>query len=272
MHMRIFVAGGTGAIGARLVPLLVAAGHRVSATTRTSGKAERLRAAGATPVVVDALDQAAIRDAVAHARPEAVVHQLTAIPARLDMRRFDRDFAPTNRLRREGTDHLLGAAREAGARRFVAQSFAGWPYAREGGPVKSEDDPLDPRPPPALRATLAAIRHLEAAAATLAAIERGAPGSYNIVDDEPAPASAWLPGLAATIGARPPLHVPAWLARLLAGAHVVALMTTSRGASNAKAKQALGWRPAHATWRTGFPIALHDGQERQTIPFASLQQ
>jgi nucleoside-diphosphate-sugar epimerase len=308
--MKIFVAGGSGAIGARLVPLLVRAGHSVVATTRSADKAGALRDAGASAVVLDALDAAAVRAAVMHARPEVVVHQLTALPARLDLRKFDRDFAATNRLRREGTDHLLAAARDAGARRFVAQSFAGWPYAREGGPIKTEDDRIDPNPPPALRGALAAIRHLEAAvlgaagitgivlryggfygpgtsvgpggamsdevrrrrvplvgsgagvwsfvhiddaaAATLAAIERGEAGIYNIVDDEPAPVAQWLPALAAALGAKPPLRLPAWLARLAVGAHGVALMTEVRGAANAKARRVLGWQPAHASWRSGF--------------------
>jgi nucleoside-diphosphate-sugar epimerase len=308
--MKIFVAGGSGAVGARLVPLLVRAGHSVTATTRRAEKAAALRAAGAAPVVLDALDETAVRTAVLAAQPEVVVHQLTAIPARLDLRRFERDFAATNRLRREGTDHLLAAARAAGVRRFIAQSFAGWPYAREGGPVKTEEDRIDPHPPPALRDALAAIRHLEsavlgtaevtgivlryggfygpgtsigpdgtlsrdvrrrrvpvigsgagvwsfvhiddAAAATLAAVEHGQAGVYNIVDDDPAPVAEWLPTLATALGARPPWHLPVWLARLIVGEHGVALMTEIRGASNAKAKRALGWQPAHASWRQGF--------------------
>jgi nucleoside-diphosphate-sugar epimerase len=308
--MQIFLAGGSGAIGARLVPLLVRAGHSVTATTRSADKAAALREAGAVPVVLDALDAAAVRRAVLEVQPEVVVHQLTAIPARLDLRKFDRDFAATNRLRRDGTDHLLAAARAARARRFVAQSFAGWPYAREGGPIKTEEDRIDPSPPVALRDTLAAIRHLEAAvlgvadlaglvlryggfygpgtslgrdgtmtadvrrrrvpvigsgagvwsfvhiddaaAATLAAIERGEAGVYNIVDDEPAAVAQWLPALAAALDAKPPRHLPTWLARLVAGEHAVTLMTEVRGASNAKAKRVLGWQPAHASWRTGF--------------------
>ena len=242
------------------------------------------------------------------------MHELTDLAGTTSMRRFDRAFAGTNRLRIEGTDHLVAAARAAGARRLVAQSFAGWPFARVGGPVKTEDDPLDPDPPAELRRTLDAIRHLEsavlgaeglegivlryggfygpgtsageggymlddlrrrrfpvigagtgvcsfvhiddAATATLAALERGAPGIYQIVDDDPAPVSAWLPALAAAAGARPPRRVPAWLARLLAGEHAVVLMTEVRGASNAKAKRELGWRPAHPSWRQGFRTGL----------------
>jgi 2-alkyl-3-oxoalkanoate reductase len=286
----------------------------VTAMTRRVGRTMELYAAGAEPVVADALDRDAVLAAVTAARPEAVVHQLTDLAGVTSLRKFDQGFAATNRLRTEGTDHLLEAARAAGASRFVAQSFAGWPFARVGGPVKTEDDPLDPDPPAELRRTLDAIRHLEsavlgaeglegvvlryggfygpgtsageggyllddlrrrrfpmvgagtgvwsfvhiddAATATLAALERGAPGSYQIVDDDPAPVSAWLPALAAAAGARPPRRVPAWLARLLAGEHAVVLMTEARGASNAKAKRELGWRPAHPSWRQGFRTGL----------------
>jgi 2-alkyl-3-oxoalkanoate reductase len=312
--MRVFVAGATGALGRRLVPLLVAGGHQVTAMTRRVGRTMELYAAGAEPVVADALDRDAVLAAVTAARPEAVVHQLTDLAGVTSMRRFDQGFAATNRLRTEGTDHLLEGARAAGASRFVAQSFAGWPFARVGGPVKTEDDPLDPDPPAELRRTLDAIRHLEsavvgaedlegivlryggfygpgtsageggymlddlrrrrfpvigagtgvwsfvhiddAATATLAALERGAPGIYQIVDDDPAPVSAWLPALAAAAGARPPRQVPTWLARLLAGEHAVVLMTEVRGASNAKARRELGWRPAHPSWRQGFRTGL----------------
>jgi nucleoside-diphosphate-sugar epimerase len=312
--MRIFVAGATGALGRRLVPLLVEGGHQVTGMTRTAGKAAGLRAAGADPVVADALDRDAVLGAVVAARPEVVVHQLTALAGMTSMRRFDREFALTNRLRTEGTDHLLEAARAAGARRFVAQSFAGWPFARVGGPVKTEDDPLDPDPPAQLRRTLDAIRHLEAAVpgteglegvalryggfygpgtsagaggsiledlrrrrfpivgdgggvwsfihigdaatATAAAVERGAPGVYQVVDDDPAPVSEWLPALAAAIGAPRPRRVPAWVARLVAGEHAVVLMTEVRGASNAKARRELGWRPGWRSWRQGFRTGL----------------
>jgi nucleoside-diphosphate-sugar epimerase len=312
--MRVFVAGGSGAMGRALVPRLVEAGHDVVALTRTPAKEAGLRTAGAEPVVADALDAAGIRAAVRQAEPDVVVHQLTAIPARLNPRSFDRDFAPTNRLRTEGTDHLLSAARAAGAKRVVAQSFAGWPYARTGTTVKGEDDPLDPDPPEGFRAALDAIKHLEsavlaggdlegvvlrygpfygpgtsisiggsvvdavrrrrfpvvgnggavwsfahiddAARATVAAIEGGHPGIYNIVDDDPAPVREWLPALAAAVGAKPPRRVPAWIGRLAVGAHGVALLTEARGASNAKAKRELDWRPEHASWREGFRTAL----------------
>jgi nucleoside-diphosphate-sugar epimerase len=161
--MRVFIAGAAGAIGTQLIPQLVARGHQVVGMTHSPGKCGTLRALGAAPVVADALDRPAVARAVAEARPEIVVHQLTALGGSLNMRRIDRFMAQTNRLRIEGTDHLLAAARAAGARRFIAQSFAGWPFARTGGPIKSEADPLDPHPPAALRATLDAIRHLESA-------------------------------------------------------------------------------------------------------------
>lgn len=161
--MRVFVAGATGALGKRLVPLLVERGHQVTGMTRTPDRAEALHAAGAIPVVADALDHGAVMTAVRDAGPEVVVHQLTALGAKLDLRRFDKSFAQTNVLRTIGTDHLLEGARAAGTRRLVAQSFAGWPYGRTGGPVKAETDPLDPDPPAQLAATLAAIGHLEVA-------------------------------------------------------------------------------------------------------------
>ena len=312
--MRIFLAGATGAVGSRLAPLLVEAGHEVTGTTRSPQKAESLRAAGVEPAVVDGLDRDAVVAAVVAARPDAVVHELTALAEMNDLRDFDAAFALTNRLRTEGTEHLLAGAREAGARRFVAQSYAGWPYAPTGGPVKTEDDPLDPEPVASMSKTLAAIRRLEAtvtgapeiegivlrygalygpgtgltkggeqvelvrkrrfpivgdgggvwsfvhvddaAAATLAALERGAPGIYNVVDDEPAPVRAWMPALAKAAGAKPPRRLPRWLARLAAGEAVATMMTESRGASNAKAKRELGWQPAHPSWREGFISAL----------------
>src|SRR6266545_3131 len=270
--MRVFVAGATGAIGTRLVPQLVERGHEVIGTSRSTDKAERLRAQGAEPVVVDLLDAGAVQEAVAAARPDAIVHQGTALAGMSDIKHFDRSFAMTNRLRTEGTDALLAAARETGVGRIVAQSFAGWPYAREGGPVKTEEDPLDPTPVPAMRETLTAMRQLEQTvvdAGGLAlrygglygspqdvqlelVLKRGEPGIYNIVDDEPAPVREWLPALAAAIGAKPPRRVPGWLGRLLAGEVGVVLMTEIRGASNAKAKRELGWRLRYPSWRRGF--------------------
>jgi nucleoside-diphosphate-sugar epimerase len=303
--MRVFVAGATGALGARLVPQLVERGHEVIGTTRSAEKTDRLVALGAEPVVLDVLDRAAVRDAVRTASPDAIVHQATALAGASDVKHFDRSFEQTNRLRTEGTDALLEAAREAGVGRFVAQSYAGWPYARTGGPVKTEEDPLDPSPVPDMRQTLRAIEHLEAAvageggialryggfygapddaqlelvrkrqfplvgdgagvwsfvhledaaSATVLAVERGDPGVYNVVDDEPAPVREWLPALAAAIGAKPPRHIPRWLARLVAGETAVVLMTECRGASNAKAKRLLGWSLRYPSWREGFPAA-----------------
>jgi nucleoside-diphosphate-sugar epimerase len=304
--LRIFLAGASGTLGRRLLPQLVARGHQVVGATRSTARAAELQQLGAEPAVLDPLDARAVREAVVHARPDVVVHQLTALAGLGMSRNFDRAFAETNRLRTEGTDHLIAAARAAGARRLVWQSFAGWPYAREGGPVKTEDDPLDREPPADARETLAAIRHLEAAvlgadglegvvlryggfygpttsideggehielirkrrfpiagdgagmwsfvhiddaaAATVAAIEGGAPGIYNVVDDDPAATNEWLPTLAAAIGAKPPRRLPAWLVRLAGGEQALTMMTRSRAASNAKAARELGWRPQHS-WR-----------------------
>jgi nucleoside-diphosphate-sugar epimerase len=312
--MRVFVAGATGALGARLVPQLVERGHTVVGTSRSPERADRVRAQGAEAVVLDVLEPRAVREAVAAARPDAIVHQATALAGVADFKNFDRSFALTNRLRTDGTDALLAAAGESGVGRFVAQSFAGWPYVREGGVVKTEEDPLDPAPVPTMRETLRAIRHLEravvaaggtvlryggfygspedaqvelvrkrrfpivgdgggimsfvhlddAAAATVLAVERGAAGIYNVVDDEPAPVREWLPALAAAIGAKPPRRVPRRLARLLAGEAAVVLMTEARGASNAKAKRELGWSLRHPSWRRGFmeTYASGGGSER----------
>jgi nucleoside-diphosphate-sugar epimerase len=309
--MRILVAGATGALGRQLVPRLAAREHEVSGITRSASKEEQLRRLGATPLVADGLDAEAVARSVAQSEPEVIVHQLTAIPNQVDLRRLDRDFELTNRLRTEGTDHLLAAARAVGTRRFVAQSFAGWPYARTGGPVKSEDDPLDDAPAKAMRETHAAIRRLEAtvtgaswiegvvlryggfygpgtsldrdggelvelisrrrlpvvgngagiwsfvhiedaADATVAAVEGGAPGIYNVVDDDPAPVAEWLPAVASALGANPPLRVPRPVGRLLAGEAPVVMMTEVRGASNEKAKRELGWRPRHPSWRASL--------------------
>ncbi len=308
--MRVLVAGASGAIGRMLVPALIADGHQVTATTRKPGNVAALSAAGAAAVVVDFLDALAVGEAVAKAEPEVVIHELTAIPASFGFRHFDRTFAATNELRTKGLDHLLAAAGAAGAQRVIAQSYAGWPNARTGGPVKTEDDPLDPDPPAEQRVSLEAIRYLErtvvrasgmtglalrygnlygpgtsdqiaamirkrrvpvvgdgagvwsflhvqdAAQATVAAVRRGAAGVYNIVDDEPAPVSEWLPAIAAAIGAKPPWHVPLWLGRLIAGEVGVSMMTQIRGSSNAKAKRELGWQPRWPSWRDGFAAGL----------------
>jgi nucleoside-diphosphate-sugar epimerase len=281
--MKVFVAGATGALGRQLIPRLTAKGHRVVGMTRTTAKADALQALGAQPVVADALDADAVKRAVLDAEPEVIVHQLTALSGEMDMRHLDRYLAQTNRLRTEGTDHLLEAGRAVGARRFVAQSYTGWPFARTGGPVKNETDSLDPDPPKALRSALEAIRYLEqavtgltaldgivlrygafygpgtdisvdneatmaklirkrqfplvgsgggvwsfihiedAATATVAAIERGSRGVYQIVDDEPASVREWLPALAKSLGAAPPNRVPAWIGRLVAGQAAVVM-------------------------------------------------
>jgi 2-alkyl-3-oxoalkanoate reductase len=181
--MRIFVAGASGAIGARLVPQLVQRGHEVIGTSRSPKKAERLRALGAEPVALDVLDPDAVRKAVAAAEPDAIVHQATALTGASDLKHFDKTFAQTNRLRTEGTDALLAAGRSAGVNRFVVQSYAGWPYARVGGPVKTEEDPLDPEPAAEMRETLAAIRHLEAAVLAEGGIVLRYGGFYGSPDD-----------------------------------------------------------------------------------------
>ncbi len=315
--MKVFIAGGTGAVGKRLVPLLASAGHDVYATTRSAGKVDDLRRLGAEPVVLDILDREAVEAAIAAAQPEVIVHQATALSDIGDFRKFAEEFAQTDRLRTEGTDNLLAAAKASGVRRFVAQSFTSWPYAKAGGPVKTEDDPLDPDPPEAARGMLRAIRQLEehvtgaeglegvalryggfygpgtsitdggthvdairkrkfpvvgggagiwsfvhiddVASATKAAIESDATGIFNVVDDEPAPVSEWLPYLAAAIGAKPPRRVPAWVGKLAVGELGVSMMTETRGASNEKAKRELGWQLRYPSWRLGFREGLTDG-------------
>jgi len=249
--------------------------------------------------------------AVTAAQPEVIVHQMTALTSLKSFRNFDKEFAVTNELRSTGTDYLLEAAREAGTRRFIAQSFIGWNNARSAGPVKTEQDPLDPRPLPGTTKALAAIQHLEqavpaqvseglvlrygvlyghgasdlmldvvrkrqmpvinggtgiwsftevtdAAAAAVAAVTRGTPGLYNVVDDEPAPVSLWVPYLASCLGAKPPMRAPAWLGRLLGGEMIVEWMTQGRGASNEKAKRELGWTPKYPSWRDGFPVWVEE--------------
>jgi 2-alkyl-3-oxoalkanoate reductase len=304
--MRVFVTGATGALGRHLVPGLVAAGHEVTATTRTPGKAGLLREAGAEPVVLDGLDRDAVIAAVRAATPEVIVHEMTALAGMRSFRNPDRLFAATNALRTRGTDNLLEAAAEAGTRRLIAQSYAGpGPDSRPGGGLKTEDDPVGWRPIRSAVQGPAAIRHVEeavpagvpegivlryggfygpgtgdallgmvrkrmvpvigggtgewsfievtdAASATAAAVGRGGPGIYNVVDDDPATVADWLPYLAKLLGARPPLRVPAWMGRLAAGEFVVAQMTSSRGYSNEKARKELGWEPCYASWREGF--------------------
>lgn len=310
--MRVLVVGASGAIGTRLVPQLVDRGHEVIGTFRSAGSAGRVRALGAEPIALDLLSARAVRQAVLENMPEAIIHQATALADVRFGRSLDRSFAPTNRLRTEGTDVLLAAAREAGVRRFVAQSFASYRYAREGGPVKAEDDPLDPSPPAMARETNAAMLHLDqavteaggialryggfygapsdglvkpvrkrqfpiigsgggvssfihlddAAAATVLALEHGRAGIYNIVDDEPAPMRDWLPALASALGAKPPRHVPEWLAGLVAGQGMVMMAVGSRGASNARAKRELGWTLRYPSWRQGFTAAYGQPESR----------
>jgi nucleoside-diphosphate-sugar epimerase len=311
MVMRVFVAGGTGVLGRRLVPQLVARGHQVTATTTSAAKLDLLGQLGAAGVVMDGLDAASVGEAVAAAQPDTIVHQMTAIsPAHAgqpDIKHIDRWFATTNRLRTEGTDHLLAAAEAAGVAHFAAQSYASWNGIRTGGWVKTEEDPLDPGDGTIMHAGAMAIRHVEdavlgaggavlryggfygpgatddqvelvrkrqfplvgrgagysswvhlddAASATVLAVEQKVSGVFNIVDYEPAPASEWLPYLAACAGAKPPMRVPKWLARLLAGEAAVTMMTEGRGFSNAKAKRELGWELRYPSWRQGFREGL----------------
>ncbi|MEW2520192.1 NAD-dependent epimerase/dehydratase family protein [Actinacidiphila alni] len=309
--MRVFVAGGTGVVGRLLVPRLVARGHQVTATTTSAAKLPLLGGMGADGVVMDGLDAASVGEAVGAARPDVVVHQMAAIsPAHAgkpDFKHMDRWFAPTIRLRTEGTDHLLAAAEATGVPHVVAQSYASWNGIREGGWIKTEEDPLDLYRGTAAEPGMAAVRHVEeatlaaggavlrygslygpgatddqvelvrkrqfplvgratgycswlhledAASATVLAVEMKARGVFNVVDDEPAPASDWLPYLAQCAGAKRPVRVPAWLARALAGQVAVAMMTEGRGFSNAKAKRELGWEPRYPSWRQGFAEGL----------------
>jgi nucleoside-diphosphate-sugar epimerase len=303
--MRVFVAGGSGVLGRRLVPQLVARGHQVTATTTSAAKLGLLEQLSAEGIVMDALDAASVGEAVAAARPDAIVHEMTALSVahagKPNLRKANRFFAATNRLRTEGTDHLLAAAQATGVSHFVAQGHASMNGIRKGGWVKTEEDPLE-----VLEGTKA-IRHLEdvvvkaggavlryggfygpgawdeqlalvrkrlfplvgggtgyvswvhvddAASATVLALEQSAKGVFNIVDDEPAPVSAWLPFLAECARAKQPRRIPAWLARLLAGEMAVGIMTEGRGFSNAKAKRELGWQLRYPSWRQGFTEEL----------------
>jgi nucleoside-diphosphate-sugar epimerase len=303
--MRVFVAGGTGVIGRRLVPQLVARGHQVTATTTSAAKLGSLEQQGADGVVMDGLDAMSVGEAVAAARPDTIVSQMTGLSeahaGKPNLRKADRFFATTNRLRTEGIDHLLAAAEATGVSHVVAQSHASFNGIREGGWVKTEEDPLEVvegtkaishLEDVVVRAGGAALRyggfygpganddqvkmvrkrmfplvgggtgytswvHLDdAASATVLAVEQQAKGVFNIVDDEPAPVSEWLPYLAECAGVKPPRRVPAWLARLLAGEMVVGMMTEGRGFSNAKARRELGWEPRYPSWRQGFKEEL----------------
>jgi 2-alkyl-3-oxoalkanoate reductase len=310
--MRVFVAGASGVVGRPLVAQLVAAGHDVTGMTRFEERAEHVRRAGASCVVVDVFDADALRVAVEEARAEVIVHQLTSLPDRMDFRKKEL-YEPTNRVRTEGTRNLMDAARAVGARRFVSQSIA-FAYRNEGSRVKTEDDPLLEDAPGVFAGGVRALHEMEemvlgaegieglvlrygffygpgthyardgsmtadirrrrmpivgkgtgvfsfihvddAADATVAAVERGAPGVYNVTDDEPAPMSEWLPVVAEAAGAKRPFRAPAWLAKLVAGREAATFSLELRGASNEKAKRELGWRPAHPSWRTGFQEAL----------------
>jgi nucleoside-diphosphate-sugar epimerase len=285
----------------------VARGHDVTATTTGPGKLSLLQRLGAEAVVMDGLDAASVGAAVAAARPDAIVHEMTAITGKPDIKHMDRWFAVTNRLRTEGTDHLLAAAEAAGVSNVVAQSYASWNGIRTGGWVKTEEDPLDPLTGTAAQPVMEAVQHLEdvvvkaggaalrygglygpgvihdqvellrkrqfplvgggtgysslvhlddAASATVLAVEQQAKGVFNVVDDEPAPASEWLPYLAACAGVKPPMRVPKWLARMLAGDAAVTMMTEGRGFCNAKAKRELGWELRYPSWRQGFKAEL----------------
>jgi nucleoside-diphosphate-sugar epimerase len=309
--VRVFVAGASGAIGRPLIPKLVAAGHEVTGTTRSEDSAAAIRAAGAEAAICDALDAAAVEEAVSRARPEVIVSELTSLPKDYDLRTID--YEPTNRLRVEGGRNLIAAGRKAGARRYITQSIA-FIYEPEGDWVKDEEATPYLNPPGRFRsgaeATLASERealdaegmeglvlrygqfygpgtyfdhdgsiaeqvrkrrfplvgkasgffsfiHLDDAAdATVAAVERGAPGIYNVVDDDPAPMREWLPVYAELIAAKRPFRVPTLLARLVGGRAAVEMSTQLRGASNAKAKRELGWQPAHPSWRQGFAESL----------------
>jgi nucleoside-diphosphate-sugar epimerase len=310
--VKVFLAGASGVIGRPLVPKLIEAGHEVTGMTRSEERAERLRATGAKAVVADVFDEDRVRSAMAQAAPEVVVHQLTALPDRLDFRDAS-IYDATNRVRSEGTRILIDGARAAGARRLVAQSIA-FMYATQGEWVKDEDAPLiadAPRPfggaarvviemeravvdaegmdglvlrygffygPRTYYAadgssaeevrkrrqpivgegtgTVSFIHIDDAAGATVAAVDRGRSGIYNVVDDEPAPFREWLPVYAEAIGAKKPLRVPVWLARLVAGKGVALFTTELRGATNAKAKRELDWEPRYRSWKQGFREAL----------------
>jgi nucleoside-diphosphate-sugar epimerase len=303
--MRVFVAGGTGVIGRRLVPQLVARGHQVTATTTSPDKLGLLEQLGAEGVVMDGLDPASVGEAVAAARPDTIVNQMTALSeahaGKPNLRRPDRFFATTIRLRGEGTDHVLAAAEASGVAHVVAQGHASMNGVRTGGWVKTEEDPLEGIPgtkeinhleaavlgaggavlryggfygPGANEDQVSLVRrrmfplvgagaghfswiHVDdAASATVLAVERRAKGVFNIVDDEPAPVSEWLPLLAEYAGAKPPRRIPAWLARLLAGEMAVGMMTEGRAFSNAKAKRDLGWELRYPSWRIGFKEEL----------------
>jgi nucleoside-diphosphate-sugar epimerase len=307
--MRVFVAGATGVIGRCLLPRLAGDGHEVVGMTRKEERTDLIRDLGAEPVVADAFDLDGLRQAVADARPEVVIHELTDIPRSIDPKKFAEQFEVNNRLRREGTRNLVAAAQAAGARRLIAQSIA-FVYAYGGGVLHREEDPLALE----LGDIVTAVADLEeavvgadgiegvvlrygyfygpgtsyasdgaqaemvrkrrfpivghgagvfpfihvddAAAATVRALDRGGPGIYNVVDDDPAPVHEWLPVLADALGAKKPWRVPVFLARWIGGDYAVQLMTRAEGATNAKAKDELGLELRFPSWRRGFAEAL----------------
>ena len=317
-------------MGKRLVQQVIAGGYEIVAMTRSAEKARGLREVGAEAVIADALDRPTVMQAVMRAEPEVVIHQLTSLAGAKSFKNFDKEFALTNRLRTEGTDYLLAAARAAGVRRFIAQSYGNWNYARTGSALKTEDDPFDSTPPPNQTQSLKAIRYLEqavlgaegvdgialrygnfygpgtglaldgdivgqvrkrrlplvgdgggvwsfihiddAATAAINASERGAPGVYNIVDDQPVTVATWLPALAKAIGAKPPRHVPVWVGRLAAGEVGVSMMTQIRGTSNAKAKRELAFAPRYPTYREGFAHGLGDVPIPTPAPYRGLHE
>jgi nucleoside-diphosphate-sugar epimerase len=309
MARRVLIAGATGQIGEMLTPALVATGDEVYGLARSERSAEKIRELGATPVLGDALDGDAVMAAVAEARPEVIVHQLTAIPrSGINPRKLGEAFVSTNRLRREGTANLVAAAERHGVLRMVAQSVA-FAYRPEGPEILDETAPLDTEADGDWGEITRAVAALEeavlggsgfegvvlrygafygpdtpysadgpfgemvmkrrlpivgdgggrqpfvhlddAVSATLAAIDRGT-RVYNVVDDDPARAREWIPGLADALGAKPPRRVPVWLARLAAGPAAARVMTAQRGASNARIREELGWRPRYPDWRAGF--------------------
>jgi nucleoside-diphosphate-sugar epimerase len=306
--VRIFLAGGTGAVGRPFIKQAIRRGHEVVATTQSPAKVPLLKSLGATPVVMDGLDASAVGEAVARARPDAIVHQMTALAGKTDFKHFDEWFAVTNRLRTEGLRHLLAAAQATGVGLLVAQSYAGWPGSRGPGSLSTEQDPFN-EPLPSQRESLDAIKYLErtvttapltgivlrygslygpgasedmvallrkrmmpmigggtavtswlhvddAAGATLAALEKPKGGIYNIVDDAPARVNQWLPAMAKAVGARPPLNLPTWIGRLLAGDAAVRFMTETGGFSNAKAQLVFDWQLQWPSWHEGFRLAL----------------
>lgn len=311
--MRIFIAGATGVIGRQLLPRLVEARHDVTALTRSQSHVKQIRNNGAKPVVCDVFDQDQLKQAIAASQPEIVIHQLTNLPQRIDPRRIKQSLAQTNKLRTEGSQILMSAAKSVGVRRFVAQSISSY-YALTSAAPATENESLYTNAPAAFANIIHAVDNLEhtvlntpgiegvvlrygyfygpgtiyaadgtfaedvrhrrvpligdgggvfsfihiedAAAATVLALNHGEAGIYNIVDDDPAPMREWLPLYANMLGAPPPMYLPKFIGQFGAGRFGVYFMTEQRGASNKKAKQALGWQPAYSSWRNGFRSEL----------------